>query len=208
MYIEKTFNYYDGHGRQRSSRARFLILMQSKDEPKAPMRAIVRKVALHQFGHFMMGMARIKGQSITLSGSYGGDGLPVRVPHAVYQMGVILPSDLYDAWNHGGGWNSAGKERNAMRRWANENIMILTRDPSDDKTIESFMDAVHYVNRLGFSVKPGFPGWIIQAQERLASAANKLWQAANKGYPYTVHYYRKEKTFVVNNSQIVDASRL
>lgn len=37
--------------------------------------ACVRHVSLSQFGHFMMGTVRIAGQSVTLSGKYGADGL-------------------------------------------------------------------------------------------------------------------------------------
>ena len=117
MYIERNGSYYTNGG-QHARRARFLLLMQSKQEPNAPMRGIVRKVALQQFGHFMMGTARIKGHSITVSGSYGGDGLPVRVPHECFLLGTEVPPDLFDAWNYGGGWNSAGSEAPAMRKWA------------------------------------------------------------------------------------------
>ncbi len=83
-----------------------------------PLRAIVRYVRMRQLGHFMMGSARIGSQRITLSGSYGSDGLPVSVPDEVYQMGAELPGELYNAWNNGGGWNGAGSEAPAMRQWA------------------------------------------------------------------------------------------
>ena len=119
MYIERTSRYYVG-SEQATRRARFLILMQDQNDHKSPIRAIVRKVAMRQCGHFMMGIARIKNQSIVLSGSYGADGLSKSVPTEVYQMGVPLPDDLYDVWNTGGGWNSAGSEASAMRKWAND----------------------------------------------------------------------------------------
>ena len=83
-----------------------------------PMRAIVRYVRMCQFGNFMMGRARIHNTSITLSGSYGSDGLPCSVFDDVYAAGVELPSELYQAWNTGGGWNGAGSEAKAMREWA------------------------------------------------------------------------------------------
>ena len=73
---------------------------------------------MHQCGHFMMGSARAFGHKITLSGSYGGDGLPVSVPQAVYDKAVLVPQELIDAWNKGGGWNSAGSEAPAMAEWA------------------------------------------------------------------------------------------
>ena len=44
---------------------------------KPKLYACVRHVSLRQLGHWMMGSARIAGQSVTVSGAYGGDkGLP------------------------------------------------------------------------------------------------------------------------------------
>ncbi len=83
-----------------------------------PLRALVRYARLKQFGQFMMGTARVGQHSLTLSGSYGSDGLPMSVPDDVYEAGVELPQHLYDAWNKGGGWNGAGSEATAMREWA------------------------------------------------------------------------------------------
>lgn len=83
-----------------------------------PMRAIVRYTRMRQFGQFMMGFARIHGHRLTLSGSYGSDGLPCSVPDEIYAQGIEVPRELVDAWNHGGGWNGAGSEADAMRKWA------------------------------------------------------------------------------------------
>lgn len=125
MYIDNSGRaYYSSDGGQRHSRASFLILMQIRyeDKPISPEearpRGIVRKVALRQLGHWMMGTARIHGHSITVSGVYGGDGLLCRVPRDVFLKGVPLPDDLYEAWKNGGGHNSAGSEAPAMREWA------------------------------------------------------------------------------------------
>jgi len=78
-----------------------------------------------QFGQFMMGFARVHGHRITLSGSYGSDGLTCNVLDAVYNAGVELPAELRDAWNSGGGWNSAGSEAPKMRQWALANLAAL-----------------------------------------------------------------------------------
>jgi hypothetical protein len=115
MYITN-----EGHGYYRGTeqchtRAPFLILVQREERE---IRALVRKVALHQCGHFMMGSARVGRHRIPISGSYGGDGLPRTVPLEVYEAAVPVPHELIDAWNHGGGWNSAGSEAPAMREWA------------------------------------------------------------------------------------------
>ncbi len=116
----RSYSYCKPDGQQYSTRGHFLILMQSDDEPCGPenFRGIIRKVAMKQLGHFMMGTARIKNHSITLSGVYGCDGLPVTVPEEVYQMGVDIPHDLYKVWSKGGGWNSCGSEAEAMQQWA------------------------------------------------------------------------------------------
>ena len=108
---------HDRHGQQRAS-GRFLILVQPKGDASVPPRALVRHTALSQCGHFMMGVARVYGQSLTLSGAYGGDGLPVDVSRAVYDKATPLPESLYEAWKLGGGWNDAGTEAPAMRDWA------------------------------------------------------------------------------------------
>lgn len=92
--------------------------------------ACVRHVSLRQCGHFMMGSARIAGQSITVSGSYGSDGLPgdyeTLTPAARAKL-CQLPADLTDTFWRGGGHNSAGNEAPAMQKWA------LAVFPADSK---------------------------------------------------------------------------
>jgi hypothetical protein len=92
-----------------------------------PIRAIVRHTSFSQCGQFMMGFARVHGHSITLSGSYGADGLICSVPDAAYPLGLELPANLREAWNKGGGWNSAGSEAPAMRKWALANLAALRK---------------------------------------------------------------------------------
>ena len=125
MYLENVFSGYDSSGQQMTQRGRFLILFQLQKDNIGDMccaentYAIVRKVALQQFGHWMMGRANVGGKWITVSGSYGGDGMPrtfTELPHDA----VRLPAELYELWAKGGGHNSAGNEAAAMRKWANE----------------------------------------------------------------------------------------
>lgn len=121
MYIGKAgYTYYGHGGEQRHTKAPFLILVQDKDQPIGPdnFRALVRKVALQQLGHFMMGTARVFNQSLTISGAYGNDGLPISVGKDIYDKAVPVPRDLYDLWNKGGGWNSCGSEADEMTAWA------------------------------------------------------------------------------------------
>jgi hypothetical protein len=118
MYIKPTRSYYAGT-EQRAARGAFLLLLQLKDGPcnAETTFAIVRKVALHPLGNFMMGRANICGKWHTVSGAYGSDGLPMDV-ETLPKDAVRLPQDLYDAWNKGGGWNSAGSEAPSIRDWA------------------------------------------------------------------------------------------
>lgn len=128
MYLQRVAVYYDSRG-QTAGRGFFLILVddENRDWRNTPLklRAIVRKVAMQQCGHFMMGTARAYGHSITLSGTYGNDGLVRNVPTEVFEKAVPLPEWLQEAWNVGGGWNSSGSEAEAMRAWAWENIEAL-----------------------------------------------------------------------------------
>lgn len=92
---------------------------------RAPMRAFVRTIALRQVGHFMMGSTRLFGRRVSISGSYGSDGLPVSVPRDIYFRGLEVPQQLYDAWNKGEGWNSAGSEAPLFVEWAQANLNKL-----------------------------------------------------------------------------------
>ena len=126
MYLTNEGHTYYHGTEQRHTKAPFLLLIQDKNRNVGPnnFRAIVRKVALRQFGHFMMGIARIKNQSIIVSGTYGNDGLPINVDKEIYDMGVDVPKDLYNLWNKGGGWNSCGSEAKAMKEWATKTFNL------------------------------------------------------------------------------------
>lgn len=129
MFIKVKRSGYTRDGEQFCS-GRFLILMRDKNEKPAMdnstippsikynVRGIVRYVAMRQLGHFMMGSARIGNKRIVLSGAYGQDGLLCDVDTDTFNMGTPLPEELYNAWAHGGGWNSAGSEAPLMREWA------------------------------------------------------------------------------------------
>ena len=86
---------------------------------------------MEQFGPWMMGTMRVGHYEITLSGSYGGDGLPCNVPPAVYRQGVEVPADLIEQWNTGGGHNGAGSEAKAMRAWAAGHLGELSTERMD-----------------------------------------------------------------------------
>ena len=118
MYIRGSHRYYSGTA-QCVQRAPFLLLLQLYDGPCGPENtyACVRKVALRQLGHFMLGRVNLFGRWHSVSGTYGSDGLPMTVDR-LPKDARPLPRELYDAWNKGGGWNGPGSEASAMRAWA------------------------------------------------------------------------------------------
>jgi len=126
MYVtDEAGTYYKGT-EQHHRRAPFLILMQPDDEDvgkKNNLRGIVRKVALRQCGHWMMGCARVKNRTVFVCGAYGNSGLPKTVSRKTWEQGIPLPQELYDAWNKGGGWNSVGTEWAAMRKRAVKTLL-------------------------------------------------------------------------------------
>lgn len=78
--------------------------------------------------------------------------------------------------------------------------------------IHNFDEGIRYVNRLGFTERPGVPGWIPAAQKRMADTEAALFKAAGKEYPFKVKYSRKHKIFQVHRKDrsvhIVDAKEL
>lgn len=106
----------------------FLILFTPPGDGgnSSELRACVRFAKMTQLGHFMMASVAIAGHRITLSGSYGGDGLPRDCPDvAMWDQLTPVPRELRDAWAKGDGWNSAGSEAPAMRQWASDNLAKL-----------------------------------------------------------------------------------
>ena len=131
--IDDSHTAYDRSGQQRHTQGAFLLLLSPEEGTGFDldeMRACVRQVALEQMGHYMMGKARIGGESFTVSGAYGNNGLTLDVPREIWEeYGTPVPEHLREAWKDGGGHNSAGSEGEALREWA---IRELTdADPSD-----------------------------------------------------------------------------
>lgn len=91
------------------------------------VRAAVRSVRMSQCGHWMMGEARLGTHRITLSGSYGEDGLTCDADKypGLWDTLVELPRELNTAFWDGGGHNTCGSEAPAMRAWAQENLKRL-----------------------------------------------------------------------------------
>jgi hypothetical protein len=85
--------------------------------------AVVRRVALSQCGHFMMGTANLCGRWVSVSGAYGSDGLPMSLASegrsfafhansannyikAIIAVGWPLPEKIRRNWSylHVQGW--------------------------------------------------------------------------------------------------------
>lgn len=137
MFLKTSRSGYDQNGEQ-FVRGSFLILFSHNnfkwgEETGRPwsecpytgheLYACVRHVSLRQFGHWMMGTARIAGQSLTLSGSYGSDGLPCdyeKLSEAARAKLIRVPEDIEAIYWKGDGWNSSGSEGPDLRRWAKQ----------------------------------------------------------------------------------------
>ena len=118
---------YDRDGAQKASGPFLMIFSLShitrKGEDLRELRACIRHVRMHQCGHFMMGRAKIGPLSVTVSGTYGGDGLPRNPdPHpGLWERLVPLPKELADKFWAGGGHNCAGSEGPDVHEWATQN---------------------------------------------------------------------------------------
>lgn len=160
MYINRTTRYYDNNG-EYIRKQDFLILFSDPDIRE--LRGVVRKVAMKQCGHFMMGCAFIKGEKHILSGSYGADGLTndgfvrnpetkIKEPTKAWEVAIPLPDSLVKAWSNGGGWNSAGNEAEAMALWSRKNINALKLGKQgkykicciDDNGDWKFLDEIYF----------------------------------------------------------------
>ena len=126
MYLSRgrLGSYYARSGEQRHGKAPFLILMVHYTPipgrvlgKRSSIRAVIRQVALHQTGHFMMGTARIGKKRYVISGTYGDMGLPLEVDYQDWKRGVPVPKELEAVFWQGGGHNTAGKEGPDMHEW-------------------------------------------------------------------------------------------
>lgn len=117
MYISPISYYYRGTI-QCVPKGPFLILAQQADKPIGAdnLYAIIRKVALSQLGHWMMGHANIGGKYHSISGAYGNDGLPMTLPN-IPRDAIKVPLALYNQLANGKGWNGPSEEGDAFREF-------------------------------------------------------------------------------------------
>ena len=79
MFINGT----DGYNRHGEQTAKGDFLMVFCKGSGGELRAAVRHVRMAQFGHFMMASTKVGPYSLTLSGTYGDDGLPMPATKSV-----------------------------------------------------------------------------------------------------------------------------
>ena len=141
MFISGGQACYTRSGEQRSRLGDFLILVSCDELPLGSdnFRACVVRTHLEQFGCWMMGRCKVRGTEVVLSGSYGSDGLTKSVSRDIFDVCVPVPSELFEAWNKGGGWNSCGDESVAMRRWARENLKALRKAVRGKRVLEKVL---------------------------------------------------------------------
>jgi len=129
MYLDNDDShcYVDDDGRRHHTRGAFLLLLEPKrmrlDGVNAEtVRACVREVALSQRGNWMMGQALLGPDTlVTVSGTFGNNGLPMRVSYDVFlEYGVPVPTGIYS--------NRGETEGNLkrLRDWARKNLDALT----------------------------------------------------------------------------------
>jgi hypothetical protein len=149
MFLTNRRSGFDRGGQQVAS-GLFFIMFSNPDRTKGQreLRGCVRFVSMEQLGHFMMGHVRIGGYSLTLSGSYGSDGLPFDLGRyfvglvdgeakfadftpeqkaAIWEQLTPLPPELAETYWKSDGHNDAGTAGPALRKWAKENMAAMRK---------------------------------------------------------------------------------
>lgn len=142
---------YNRRGEQ-TARGDFLMVFARGQE----LRAAIRYVRMRQLGHWMITSGvKVGPYKLTLSGSYGSDGLPIEsikkeprkcwerigdsdhwyertyawedVPTVNWESLAPLPLELQQEFWHPEcqGWNSAGSEAKNLKDWARNNLKTL-----------------------------------------------------------------------------------
>jgi len=123
MFIDNGKNkpkrWYASDGQQRAA-GRFLCLFSDDNHN---LWGVVRRCSMQQCGHFMMGSIRVGTQTLTMSGTYGSDGLPEDIEKVHEENKKYLTpvrEELKKIFWKGGGWNSAGAEAMDMHNWGKQ----------------------------------------------------------------------------------------
>ena len=103
-------------GTEQTARGPFLVLFNVT--AGGELRCAVRHVSYHQLGNFMMGSCTLGDHYVTLSGQYGGDGLPRTPPEDLWPRLHKVPDEITEAY-----W----KDKGGMYEWANTNRSLLSK---------------------------------------------------------------------------------
>lgn len=143
---------YTASGEQRAA-GRFLMVFSRTKE--RGLRVLVRRAEMHQAGHWMMGTIIVNSDAakaendtvskfdkeahphfyrvgdghfrISLSGTYGCDGLPITAEYypGLWELLHVLPEELSEkGW---GGHNEAGPEALSVHEWATARVTGLMK---------------------------------------------------------------------------------
>ena len=119
MFVTNKRRGYDRSGSQVASGEFLCIFSDTKAkgsewaDEHLKLYAVVLFCSMSQCGHWMMGSVKIGNQKLTVSGTYGNDGLPMDLDKVFPENRKHLssvPKELQDKFWAGGGHNSAGSE--------------------------------------------------------------------------------------------------
>jgi hypothetical protein len=151
MFLSNTRRGYKQRSGDQFCHGLFLMVFShpTTTESRPELRALVRHAKMTQCGHWMMADVKIGGYELTLSGTYGSDGLPMRLDRhsidvvdgkarfasftdeeklALWEHLVPIPAELQTAFWEGGGHNTSGKEGPLLKKWAEENLKLLRKE--------------------------------------------------------------------------------
>jgi hypothetical protein len=147
MFITNSRRGYSKDGEQLAA-GQFLVLFGSKKEG---LYGIVRHVSMRQCGQFMGGTLHLGDQEVSLSGTYGGDGLPLSLYEVrSWNRGCLtkLPPEIEEAyWKGEGGHNSAGSEGLTLHEWGK--ALLKSRQPQASVK-KHLLRGVQYCRDLDF----------------------------------------------------------
>lgn len=138
VFLTNTSSGYNRDGEQ-FCEGKFLIIFDHPDDKdfskKRELCCLVKNVHMRQVGNWMMALVTFPSYVLSLSGSYGGDGLPCS-PHSddgrnwlrqLWPRLHVVPPEIVDLFWNDNGHNSSGKNGPAIRDWATAHITELAK---------------------------------------------------------------------------------
>jgi hypothetical protein len=137
MFLQTGYKAWDNNDGSHA-KGLFILLFQAAwkvgDEPMPrELRVLVRTVQLDALGNFMMGKVAIKCPdredlvSLSLSGSFGNDNLPITCPSGLWDFLHPVPQDVADRYWTTPEGNEPGHGAKAIYDWAKTQGEVLQR---------------------------------------------------------------------------------